>query len=62
MIGNMNECIMSNYWPMEFVVDWSLHYRNEADMLAWTEGLASRRAWTETDRTDRVRLLFVEKP
>jgi hypothetical protein len=46
---------------MEFVVDWSLHYRNEADMLAWTEGLASRRAWTETERTGRVRLLFVEK-
>lgn len=62
IIGNMNECAMSNYWPMEFVVDWSLHYRNEADMLAWTEGLACRRAWTETERTGRVRLLFAEKP
>ncbi len=62
IVGNMNECAMSNYWPMEFVVDWSLHYRSEADMLAWTEGLGCRRAWTETERTDRVRLLFAEKP
>jgi extracellular factor (EF) 3-hydroxypalmitic acid methyl ester biosynthesis protein len=62
IIGNMNECVMSNHWPMEFVVDWSLHYRNEADMLAWTDALGCRRAWTETERTGRVRVLFAEKP
>jgi trans-aconitate methyltransferase len=61
IIGNMNRCAMSNHWPMEFAVDWSLHYRDEAEMLAWTEGFAPCRAWTETERTGRVRLLFVEK-
>jgi SAM-dependent methyltransferase len=62
IIGNMNECAMSNLWPMEFIVDWSLHYRNDADMLAWVEGLEPERAWTETERTGRVRMLFVKKP
>lgn len=62
IIGNMNQCPMSNLWPMEFIVDWSLHYRTDANMLAWVEGLGAERAWTETERTGRVRLLFVKKP
>jgi extracellular factor (EF) 3-hydroxypalmitic acid methyl ester biosynthesis protein len=62
VIGNMNETALSNLWPMEFVTDWSLHYRNEAEMLAWTEGLAPAQAWTECECTDRVRLLFARKP
>src|SRR3954451_16142493 len=61
VIGNMNVCAMSNYWPMEYIVDWSLHYRDEPEMLAWVEGLDFKRAWTETERTGRVRLLFVKK-
>jgi hypothetical protein len=61
VIGNMNECSLSNYWPMEYITDWSLMYRNDADMLAWTAGLNAARAWTETERTGRVRILFVRK-
>ena len=31
-------------------------------MLAWTEGMQGKqRAWTETEPTDRVRLLYVRK-
>jgi extracellular factor (EF) 3-hydroxypalmitic acid methyl ester biosynthesis protein len=62
IIGNMNQTPLSNLWPMEFITDWSLYYRNEAEMLAWTEGLEPAMAWTETESTDRVRLLFVRKP
>jgi hypothetical protein len=61
VIGNMNECSLSNYWPMEYITDWSLMYRNDADMMAWVDGLIASKAWTETDRTGRVRLLFVRK-
>jgi len=61
IIGNMNETNLSNLWPMEFITDWSLFYRSDAQMLAWTDGLAGK-AWTETERTDRVRMLFVRKP
>ncbi len=62
IIGNMNETALSNLWPMEFITDWTLYYRNDAQMLAWTEGLEIAQAWTETERTERVRLLFVRKP
>jgi len=62
IIGNMNETALSNLWPMEFVTDWTLEYRDEAQMLAWVEGLDAAARWTETESTGRVRLLFVRKP
>lgn len=61
IIGNMNETELSNLWPMEFITDWHLFYRTEADMMAWTEAMPNGRAWTETDPTGRVRLLLVRK-
>ena len=61
IIGNMNETELSNLWPMEFIGDWHLFYRTERNMLAWVEGVAHESAWTETDPTGRVRLLFVRK-
>ena len=61
IIGNMNDVPLSNLWPMEFITDWTLHYRGEADMLAWTKGLDVATAWTETEPTDRVRLLFARR-
>jgi hypothetical protein len=62
IVGNMNETPLSNLWPMEFITDWTLYYRNEPQMLAWADGLHSTRTWTETDPTGRVRLLYVLKP
>ena len=62
IIGNMNKTALSNLWPMEFIADWSLEYRDEAQMMAWVDGLQVKNAWTETETTDRVRLLFVRKP
>jgi extracellular factor (EF) 3-hydroxypalmitic acid methyl ester biosynthesis protein len=62
IVGNMNKTPLSNLWPMEFITDWSLYYRDEAEMLSWTEGLEPAMAWTETESTERVRLLFVRKP
>jgi len=61
IIGNMNECPLSNYWPMEFIADWTLQYRDDACMMKWAEGLPAAKAWTETERTGRVRMLFVRK-
>ena len=62
IIGNMNETSLSNLWPMEFISDWSLYYRSDSQMMAWTEGMQPAKAWTETESTGRVRLLFVRKP
>ena len=62
IIGNMNETELSNLWPMEFICDWHLFYRTEKDMLGWVGGMPHAHAWTETDPTGRVRLLFARKP
>jgi uncharacterized protein (DUF2126 family) len=61
IIGNMNETPLSNLWPMEFITDWSLYYRTDAQMLAWAEDLDPAKAWTETECTGRVRLLYIKK-
>lgn len=61
IIGNMNETPLSNLWPMECIADWTLHYRNQKEMLLWAEAISPAAAWTETDVTERVRLLFVRK-
>jgi len=62
LIGSMNDTLSSSFWPLEFIADWTLYYRSDAQMLAWTEGLNAAQAWTETERTDRVRMLFIRKP
>ena len=62
IIGNMNETPLSGLWPLEFITDWTLHYRDDPQMLAWTDGLGTARAWTETEPTERVRLLYALKP
>jgi 2-polyprenyl-3-methyl-5-hydroxy-6-metoxy-1,4-benzoquinol methylase len=62
IIGNMNETPLSNLWPMEFIADWTLYYRNEPQMLAWADGLNTAKSWTDTDPTGRVRLLYLLKP
>ena len=61
IIGNMNETALSNLWPMEFIADWTLQYRGDAEMRAWAAGLGAAEYWTETEKTDRVRLLFVRR-
>ena len=62
IIGNMNEVPLSNLWPMEFLTDWTLEYRDETQMLRWAATLDAAARWTETESTGRVRLLFVQKP
>jgi extracellular factor (EF) 3-hydroxypalmitic acid methyl ester biosynthesis protein len=62
IIGNMNETPASSLWPLEFVADWTLHYRSEPEMLAWTTAFQPAAVWTELESTERVRLLFVRKP
>lgn len=61
ILGNMNKCPLSNLWPMECLTDWRLYYRDDSEMLGWAEGLQKEAAWTETEPTGRVRLLFVRK-
>jgi hypothetical protein len=62
IVGNMNDTPLSSLWPIDFIADWTLEYRNEAQLMAWVDGLHVKNAWTETETTDRVRILFARKP
>jgi SAM-dependent methyltransferase len=64
VIGNMRDTPMSNIWPMEFICDWSVIYRDEAGMRALAEGLspAPEIEAVRPDRTGRVYLLYLRRP
>ncbi len=62
VIGNMRDTSLSNLWPMEFICDWSVYYRDESQMWAMVEGLPADSLKLETDRTGRVYMLSLRKP
>jgi len=62
VVGNMRKTQFSNLWPMEFICDWSVYYRDEAAMWAMVEDLPSKSNKLETDPTGRVYLLSLRKP
>lgn len=62
VVGNMHDTPVGNQWPMEFICDWTLHYRNEKQMLAMADGLGAAQAEVRPDPTGRVLLLFLRKP
>lgn len=62
IVSNMRKTELSNLWPMEFICDWSVIYRTEADMQALVEDLDAASLKTELDPTGRVCILTIEKP
>ncbi|MEX1147125.1 MAG: class I SAM-dependent methyltransferase, partial [Sphingomonadales bacterium] len=62
IVSNMYRCAMSNLWPMEFLTDWTVIYRNEAEMMDFARDLTdAARVETSLDPTGRVCLLTVQK-
>lgn len=62
VIGNMRKTALSNLWPMEFICDWSVNYRDDAGMRALAQGLPEVSVKLETDPTGRVYMLSLRKP
>jgi hypothetical protein len=63
LIGNMADVEMGNQWPMEFICDWGLHYRNKAEMRGFAKRLPENAKIDVTsDSTGRVHMLQIEKP
>jgi extracellular factor (EF) 3-hydroxypalmitic acid methyl ester biosynthesis protein len=62
VIGNLNESPRNTRWPMEFICDWSVHYRGERAMKELAAGLPQAEITTLVDRTDCVCFLKVRKP
>jgi hypothetical protein len=62
IIGNMHETPKGNLWPMEFVCDWNIVYRNEAEMADLAAHLPGAAISTGLDPTGRVCLVTARKP
>jgi hypothetical protein len=62
VIGNLRKSSFSSLWPMEFICDWSVNYRDEPAMWAMVEGLPVDSLKLEMDPTGRVYMLSLRKP
>ncbi|HXY99824.1 MAG TPA: hypothetical protein VEI03_07470 [Stellaceae bacterium] len=61
LVGNMMETPIGNLWPMEFLCDWSIVYRDEAAMRALAADLPAAAIDFQLDPTGRVCLLTLRK-
>ena len=62
ILANVRKGRESCEWPLEFVTDWSLIYRTEADMLELIDGLDVRNVSIDIDSTKCIYLMVVDKP
>jgi extracellular factor (EF) 3-hydroxypalmitic acid methyl ester biosynthesis protein len=61
IVANMFATNTGNLWPMEFLCDWPIIYRSEADMLDLAAGLNPARTDIAKDPTGRVCLMTLRK-
>ena len=63
IVGNMMKTRVGNLWPMEFICDWNIIYRDHAEMRALAEETAGAESVTTSlDPTGRVVLVTIKKP
>jgi extracellular factor (EF) 3-hydroxypalmitic acid methyl ester biosynthesis protein len=61
IVGNMFRIDTSNLWPMEFICDWSVNYRDDAEMRALASELPHNLVKTFLDPTGRVCLMAARR-
>lgn len=63
IVGNMMKTPVGNLWPMEFICDWNIKYRDNAEMEALATDISgAENVGTALDPTGRVVLLTLRKP
>ncbi len=62
IIGNLNDLESGMIWPCEYVTDWSLYFRSEAEMYAMAGGISGASITVHPDESNAVYFLVVEKP
>ncbi len=62
IIGNMRDTPHGNLWPLEFISDWSLIYRNAEEMRDMAGAIGPAPLELRTDPTGRIYLLRIRKP
>jgi len=61
LLGNM-KAGTDMAWPLEFIADWSLTYRNAERVLSWADGLHGAEVQLRTEVTGYDYMLRVSKP
>ncbi|WP_428407219.1 class I SAM-dependent methyltransferase [Hyphococcus sp.] len=62
IIGNVNNRETGRIWPLEYVTDWSLYFRNEEDMRAMARDIPEAKVSVVSDPLEAIYFLVVEKP
>ncbi len=62
IIGNVNNLATGRIWPLEYVTDWSLYFRNEDEMRAMARDIPDARVSVVSDPLEAVYFLVVGKP
>lgn len=62
IISNVNDKRTGTLWPMEYVLDWTLYFRNENDMKAMASGVDDARVQILSDPLDAIHFLVLDKP
>lgn len=62
IVGNVNNLPTGMIWPLEYITDWSLYFRNEAEMRAMAREIPDAKVSVIPDPMNAVYFLVVEKP
>ncbi|WDI32727.1 class I SAM-dependent methyltransferase [Hyphococcus flavus] len=62
IVGNVNNRATGMIWPLEYITDWSLYFRNEDEMRAMAREIPGAIVSVVPDPMDAVYFLVVEKP
>lgn len=62
IIGNVNNLATGRIWPLEYVTDWSLYFRNEEEMRAMASDIPDAKVSVVSDPLEAIYFLVVEKP
>lgn len=62
IVGNVNNLSTGMMWPLEYITDWSLYFRNEEEMFAMGREIPGAKVSVISDPMQAIYFLVVEKP
>jgi len=62
IVGNVNNLSTGMIWPLEYITDWTLYFRNEEEMRAMAREIPDAKVSVISDPMEAVYFLVVEKP
>jgi SAM-dependent methyltransferase len=62
IIGNVNDLRTGTLWPMEYILDWTLYFRNLDEMTAMAQMVKGAKVDVVSDDMEAIYLLVITKP